>query len=257
MEYISTKLTKLYPDVHLIEKIIDDLVETHNTSYSDKKWDGKWRPLPLLIGVLYKLQERKDKLVEAAGEILHPASWKSQDLFQLLGYYWHILMAADSNFRSGTNDVKQEEVGAVIEQNRQKYAAALNISNSQVPWVWTSEMERNRATMATYIPDHLITVDHTRKCMVLTTLGTRVWPAPQPLDIIMDLLATTQPFLEGEAHAGLVWGTRNLVRTAVPKLVSQLTKYPGYPLLIIGYSLGAGLAQLLTMELKLGKTNRL
>merc|ERR1711936_1315541 len=82
MEYISTKLTKLYPDVHLIEKIIDDLVETHNTSYSDKKWDGKWRPLPLLIGVLYKLQERKDKLVEAAGEILHPASWKSQDLFR-------------------------------------------------------------------------------------------------------------------------------------------------------------------------------
>ena len=31
---------------------------------------------------------------------------------------------------------------------------------------------------------------------------------------------------------------RNLVLTAVPKVVSELKKYPGYSLLIIGYSLG-------------------
>ena len=35
-----------------------------------------------------------------------------------------------------------------------------------------------------------------------------MFPAPQPLDIIMDLVATTQPFLGGQAHAGMVWGTR-------------------------------------------------
>ena len=46
------------------------------------------------------------------------------------------------------------------------------------------------------------------RCIVLTILGTRVYPAPQPLVIILDLVATTQPFLGGQAHTGMVWGTR-------------------------------------------------
>merc|ERR1719357_891928 len=254
MEYITAKLSKHYPDVHLLADIIEDFVEARNRSYSNKKWDGKWRPLPLLIGVLYKLQERQDKKGqnENIGKLLQPAE---NDVVPLLGYYWHVLMAADSNIRPGTNEVEQSMVMKVIEKNKLKYASALNINIQDVPWVWTSEIERNRTSMLNYIPDHIITVDHKRKCIVLTILGTRVFPAPQPLDIIMDLVATTEPFLGGEAHAGMVWGTRNLVTVAVPKLVDELKKHPGYSILIIGYSLGAGLAQLLTLELELGKAN--
>lgn len=252
MEYITAKLSKHYPDVHLVANIIEDFVQNQNNSYSDKKWDGKWRPLPLLIGVLYRVQERRDRLLHTIGSML---PGKNMQVVPLLGYYWHVLIAADSTIRPGTNNVTQKEVRDVIEKNRLAYAAKLNISSSQVPWVWISEMDRNRTAMSIYIPDHIITIDHKQKCVVLTILGTRVFPAPQPLDIIMDLVATTEPFLGGEAHSGMVWGTRNLVSTAVPKLVSELEKYPGYSLLILGYSLGAGLAQLLTMELELGQAS--
>ena len=43
MEYITAKLAKNYPDVHLVAKIIDEFFENQNKSYDDKKWDGKWR----------------------------------------------------------------------------------------------------------------------------------------------------------------------------------------------------------------------
>eukprot|EP00092_Neocalanus_flemingeri_P009884 GFUD01010653.1.p1 GENE.GFUD01010653.1~~GFUD01010653.1.p1 ORF type:complete len:626 (+),score=162.41 GFUD01010653.1:56-1933(+) len=254
MEYITAKLSKHYPDVHLVTDIIEDFLQNQNRVYNDKKWDGKWRPLPLLIGVLYKVQERKDRLMETTGR---PLQGQSQDLVELLGYYWHVLMAAEENIRPGTSSVEQKEVKDVLDINRLKYEAALNLSSDQVPWVWNSELDRNKTEMSTYIPDHLITIDHKQKCVVLTILGTRIYPAPQPLDIIMDLVGTTEPFLGGEAHAGMVWGTRNLVSTALPKLVAELEKYPGYSLLIIGYSLGAGLGQLLTMELELGQANDL
>ena len=84
-------------------------------------------------------------------------------------------------------------------------------------------------------------------------MHTSVFPVFQPLDIIMDLTSTTEPFLGGEAHAGMLSGTRynllklkefivpylrNLVSVAVPKIVKRLKKYPKFSLLIIGYSLG-------------------
>ena len=43
MEYITAKLSKNYPDVHLVAKIIEEFFESQNKSYDDKKWDGKWR----------------------------------------------------------------------------------------------------------------------------------------------------------------------------------------------------------------------
>ena len=131
MEYIEAKLSKHYPDVHLVANIIEDFVQNHNRSYSDKKWDGKWRsvwylscdwfssycvrPLPLLIGVLYKVQERKDRNMQKIGKVL---KGKSKHVVPLLGYYWHVLMAADATIRPGTIDVEQEDVKNVLEKNR-------------------------------------------------------------------------------------------------------------------------------------------
>ena len=39
----------------------------------------------------------------------------------------------------------------------------LDINPSQVPWVWTSEMDRNRTSLVTYIPDHLVMIDKKQK----------------------------------------------------------------------------------------------
>ena len=88
---------------------------------------------------------------------------------------------------------------------------------------------------------------------MLVLLGTKVFPSPSPLDIIMDLAAHSEPFLkvpkahvrikhsifaQGQAHAGMAAGTRNLMKMAVPRVAAQLEANPGYSLLIIGYSLG-------------------
>ena len=89
--------------------------------------------------------------------------------------------------------------------------------------------------------------------VVLVLLGTKVFPSPSTLDIIMDLAAHSEPFLkvaqthlrikhtifsQGQAHAGMAAGTRNLMKMAVPRVAEQLEANPGYSLLIIGYSLG-------------------
>ena len=46
---------------------------------------------------------------------------------------------------------------------------------------------------------------------MVTILGTRIFPAPNIYDIVMDIRAETQPFLGGEAHAGMVIGAKNLM----------------------------------------------
>jgi len=181
--------------------------------------------------------------VQAAGEDwqIKKQEWsngssQSKDIVTLIGYYWHLTLAAHT-IRSGTTDVVQEQVVDVVYQNKLKFAALLDINPSQVPWVWTSEMDRNRTSLDTYVPDHLVMIDHKQKCVVLTILNTRL-SLSQPLDIIMDLNANTEPFLDGEAHGGFVRGTKNLVTKAIPQVLAALNKYPGYSLLILGYSLG-------------------
>ena len=88
--------------------------------------------------------------------------------------------------------------------------------------------------------------------MVVTLLGTRVFPRPNIYDVIMDLRAETQPFLTGEAHAGMVIGSRNILARCWETLREAVLANPGYSLLVVGYSLGAGLAQLLSLDCLLG-----
>ena len=126
------------------------------------------------------------------------------------------------------------------------------IPEEQVVWIWSSRSEK-KSRLSDYVPEHMITIDHSQQSVILTILGTKVFPFPQPLDIIMDLLGTTQTFLDGVAHGGMCIGTRNLVETAVPIIRRELEARPSYTLLVLGYSLGAGLAQLLSLDCSLGR----
>ena len=64
--------------------------------------------------------------------------------------------------------------------------------------MWSSELERTRVHVSEYTPDHVVTIDHQHHLIILTILGTRVFPSPQPMDIMMDLMATSKPFLHGK-----------------------------------------------------------
>ena len=72
------------------------------------------RPMSLLLGVLYKLQERTGKLKNKIGAMI---STQSKDIVNLIGYYWHLTLAAHT-IRSGTTAVDQEQVLDVVYQNK-------------------------------------------------------------------------------------------------------------------------------------------
>merc|ERR1712192_90000 len=69
-------------------------------------------------------------------------------------------------------------------------------------------------------------------------------------DFVMDFSLKTVPYLGGEAHSGILKGAANLEKAAMPCIRQQLSTHPGFSLLFIGYSLGAGIAQLLTVSLQ-------
>ena len=89
-------------------------------------------------------------------------------------------------------------------------------------------------------------------------------------DILMDLYCENAPFHQGHAHQGMAAACNNIlamvdIYTAtiytvyististylqvLDTLVAKLQQWPDYKLVILGYSLGAGVAELLTIEL--------
>ena len=81
-------------------------------------------------------------------------------------------------------------------------------------------------------------VDRSQSLVLVTLLGTRIFPNPSIYDVVMDLRAETVPFLDGEAHAGMVVGMKNILDKSFSVLRESVNENPGYSILIVGYSLG-------------------
>jgi len=256
MEYLTKKLSGQYPDIAMISELYKELVEKHNKAFDeDLTGDDKYRPLPLLIGVLYKIQAKNDQFFKSGGQVMG----ETKDLMELLGYYWHVQHDAGKQLREGINGVKgRVEVEQLVNTNKIKICEALGLSEKDVPVVSVSELcdeyynpDIDRR-LENHCPDFVISIHHFHKAVVFTILGTRIFPRPHPHDIIMDLAAKTTPFHHGVAHAGMVAGNKNLMKQALPYLRQEFFKHEGYSLLTVGYSLGAGLAHLFMMDLELG-----
>lgn len=85
--------------------------------------------------------------------------------------------------------------------------------------------------------------------ILVTICGTRMIPTPKMKDVFMDLHADSEPFLDGVAHRGMAVGALNILRKITPKLVETLEEHPEYNIMVIGYSLGAGICQLVVMDM--------
>jgi len=257
MEFLTKRLASQYPDIGMISSLYRELVEKHNKDCDDDLvGDAKYRPLPLLIAVLYKVQARNDTFFKTGGQVMTHTMY----LVELVGYYWHVQHNVGKLLREGINEVAgKEEVKVLIEKNREKICQSLGLNETSVPHASVSELLEDDQTpdgdrrLEDHCPDFVISVHHSHRAVVFTVFGTRIFPRPHPHDIIMDLAAKTEPFHHGLAHKGMVAGTRNLIKHALPKLSAELHKYPGYSLLLVGYSLGAGLAHLFMVDLELGK----
>lgn len=104
------------------------------------------------------------------------------------------------------------------------------------------EVDEEQATgepsIENHCPDFTITLDRDQRAVVVTLLGTRIFPHPSIYDVVMDLRAETRPFMEGQAHAGMAIGAQNIMNRSFSCLRDTLMGNPDFSVLVVGYSLG-------------------
>ena len=131
-------------------------------------------------------------------------------------------------------------------------AKGLKKNVEDVVYAFTKDAEN--AVVEDHSPDIAIVVDHSSKEIVLTVCGTKMFPVPSVADVLMDLYADNVPFHHGVAHKGMALACTNILKMVLDPLVDKLRELSGYKLVILGYSLGAGVAQLLAVELTEGES---
>ena len=116
MEFLTKRLANQYPDIGMISSLYRELVEKHNkVCDEDLVGDAKYRPLPLLIAVLYKVQARNDTFFKTGGKLMSHTMYLSE----LVGYYWHVQHNVGKILREGINEVTgKEQVKVLVEKNR-------------------------------------------------------------------------------------------------------------------------------------------
>ncbi|ELR14039.1 lipase [Acanthamoeba castellanii str. Neff] len=93
-------------------------------------------------------------------------------------------------------------------------------------------------------PGHYMAYDHSRKTVVIAIRGTF-----HLRDALTDLVASYEPFEDGVAHCGILHTAQKKLELLEPFLIEALRAHPDYGLVIVGHSLGAGAASLLTILL--------
>ena len=267
MEFLNKRATTKYPDLVTLAEIYQELFSQEETIPDDDGGGGgggggddKYRPFFLLLAILFKIQEREETSIKARkGTSVSLA--ECQGTLEVAGYYWHLQHKLGKGLREGINNVAsshRDKILKLMEKNKGKLEAGLGlkICGVSVSELHHGEMESQVAVagrkvrpLTAHTPDWVISVQESHRAVLLTVLGTRVFPAPNTGDVIMDMACRTEAFLDGEAHAGMVLGERNLVKTALPTIIEELKSRPGFSLLVVGYSLGAALAQLLLLHL--------
>lgn len=95
---------------------------------------------------------------------------------------------------------------------------------------------------------HLIAVDHGHRQVILSLRGTFSLQ-----EVVVDIVSFTRESFGrdlGQAHEGMASMAEEVWKVAGPSIVQTLEAHPDYELVIVGHSLGAGTACLLTMLLQ-------
>ena len=132
-------------------------------------------------------------------------------------------------------------------------AKGLKTNVENVVYAFTKDAEN--AVVEEHSPDIAVVVHHESREIVLTVCGTKMFPVPSVADVLMDLYADSVPFHQGVAHKGMALACTNILKLVLDTLVDKLTEFAGYKLVVLGYSLGAGVAQLLAIELTEGESH--
>ena len=119
----------------------------------------------------------------------------------------------------------------------------MGIESDSILMVWFTDQEEDG-----HCPKFLLFLDHEAKSLVLAIRGTFCIK-----DAVLDAVCEEVPFLDGFAHKGILDGAQRILSKICDQLVISLTDHSDYNLMITGHSLGAGTAELITLDLLLGQ----
>ena len=102
-------------------------------------------------------------------------------------------------------------------------------------------------TSSDYNPAHYMCIDHSTQSIIIAIRGSF-----HIKDALIDLIACATPFQGGFAHLGMLECAKRKLSLIQDKLLDIITmkEYENYKLVVIGHSLGAGTASLLTLLLR-------
>eukprot|EP00090_Calanus_glacialis_P013019 TRINITY_DN21635_c0_g1_i1.p1 TRINITY_DN21635_c0_g1~~TRINITY_DN21635_c0_g1_i1.p1 ORF type:complete len:358 (-),score=89.33 TRINITY_DN21635_c0_g1_i1:91-1164(-) len=123
----------------------------------------------------------------------------------------------------------------------------MGISADSILMVWFNDDEDEG-----HCPKFLLFLDHEVNSLVLAVRGTF-----SIKDAILDAVCDEVPFLNGFAHKGILVGAQRIITKVEDHIVNSLAEHPGYQLVVTGHSLGAGTAELITLDLMLGRYSNL
>ncbi|CAI7840381.1 unnamed protein product, partial [Closterium sp. NIES-53] len=108
-----------------------------------------------------------------------------------------------------------------------------------------SAIHTHMGTSAVHRPAHFVAVSEERRCVVVGVRGTS-----HPADVLTDLCSHAAAFADGHAHAGMLEAAKWVAQSQGQLIAQLLSQNPGYSLVTVGHSLGAGTAALLAMLLR-------
>ena len=197
-----------------------------------------------LLGLLYKLQKIEDSREGHwynSPEIFVRNDEEEAEMLNVYGFYWHLIIKVAGVLRSAEADHSpegQDQIKAMLQE-------ALGPDNIEALIANATDDQ----VVEEHCPDFALLLDHTHQMIVINICGTRMIPAPKMSDVFMDLYAKAEPFLNGVAHQGMAIGANNILEKCSSQLTEATDKYPEYGVLVTGYSLGAGICQLVAMQL--------
>eukprot|EP00090_Calanus_glacialis_P011310 TRINITY_DN19740_c0_g1_i1.p1 TRINITY_DN19740_c0_g1~~TRINITY_DN19740_c0_g1_i1.p1 ORF type:complete len:510 (-),score=107.93 TRINITY_DN19740_c0_g1_i1:92-1621(-) len=238
--------TQLYPKLPSEDNpdkpnTIDDKTTTADQKNVEifKPDDGKWRPVVLTLGLVYKLQKITDDYWYDVDSVFMQNKENITLLVELLAKYWWYSMDVATSIKGDDEELYEN------------LAKGLKIPQDDILYAFVKDADK--AIVAEHCPDIALVVHHANKEVVLTVCGTKMFPAPSVADIMMDLYCESIPFHKGRAHKGMAVACDNILAKVMDTMVERLAELPDYKLVIIGYSLGAGVAQLITLKLTDGE----
>ncbi|KAI7845939.1 hypothetical protein COHA_000485 [Chlorella ohadii] len=205
---------------------------------------SRWRTVDLLIGLAYLCRKDPEEhpLADIArqgrlfGADLAPEQWPAAlaELCELERFF---------RYCSGLRERRPAP-------QRQYFRDVLGIAGKLV---WDEDLLVQELRAGVLKPSHVLIRDHQLRAIVLAVRGTHSFK-----DMFTSLTGASKPHhlvdangvVLGYSHFGMLAAARWIKGQTRARLEQALAESPGYRLVIVGHSLGAGAAALLTMMLR-------